>query len=158
MNGRWVGIAFAATAFALDQGTKALALSAPSLTTGVEILPLLNLVLVRNNGVSFGMLGGFAPWWVLALLGLGIVAVLSVLLWRARSRIASIALGLLIGGALGNVLDRLRYAAVTDFLDLHVAAYHWPAFNLADVAVVCGAALLLLDSFRARDERGRAEA
>ena len=98
------------------------------------------------------MFGG-APWWVLALLALAIVAALSVWLWRAQNRLVAAALGLLIGGALGNVLDRLRHGAVMDFLDFHLGVYHWPAFNLADVAVVSGVALLLLDGFRAPQEQ-----
>ena len=104
------------------------------------------------------MLSGIVPWWALVLLAFAIVAWLSVWLWRAQGRVVSAALGLIIGGALGNVADRMRFQAVTDFLDFHLGAYHWPAFNLADVAVVCGAALLILDSFRAKDERRRAEA
>ena len=102
------------------------------------------------------MFGG-APWWVLALLALAIVAALSVWLWRAQNRLVAAALGLLIGGALGNVLDRLRHGAVTDFLDFYLGAYHWPAFNLADVAVVSGVALLLLDGFRAPQEQRQGE-
>ena len=147
--GRRVGIGCASAALALDQGTKALALGTPALVDGVELLPILNLVLVRNHGVSFGMLSGVVPWWALILLSLAIVAALAVWLWRSQGQAVSVALGLIIGGALGNVFDRARFQAVTDFLDFHVAAYHWPAFNLADVAVVCGAALLMLDGFRA---------
>ena len=88
------------------------------------------------------------PWWALAALGVTIVAVLLAWLWRGHGRVLSLALGLVIGGALSNILDRARHGAVTDFLDLHLAAYHWPAFNLADVAVVTGTALLLLDGLR----------
>lgn len=153
--GRRLGIACAAAAFALDQATKALALGSPALTGGVEVLPVFNLVLVRNHGVSFGMLGGIAPWWALILLGLAIVAALAVWLWQSQSRLVSMALGLVIGGALGNVIDRLRFQAVTDFLDFHLAGYHWPAFNLADVAIVCGAALLLADGLLWEKRRGR---
>lgn len=156
--GRRVGIGCAAAALALDQGTKALALGTPALVDGVELLPILNLVLVRNHGVSFGMLSGVVPWWALILLSLAIVATLAVWLWRSQGRAVSMALGLIIGGALGNAFDRARFQAVTDFLDFHVAAYHWPAFNLADVAVVCGAALLMLDGFRASEGRRHEEA
>lgn len=148
MNGRLIGLGCAAAVFALDQSTKALALGSTALAQGVEVLPVLNLVLVRNEGVSFGMLGGVAPWWALAALGVTIVAVLLAWLWRGHGRVLSLALGLVIGGALSNILDRARHGAVTDFLDLHLAAYHWPAFNLADVAVVTGTALLLLDGLR----------
>ena len=141
MNGRLIGLGCAAAVFALDQSTKALALGSTALAQGVEVLPVLNLVLVRN-------VGGVAPWWALAALGVTIVAVLLAWLWRGHGRVLSLALGLVIGGALSNILDRARHGAVTDFLDLHLAAYHWPAFNLADVAVVTGTALLLLDGLR----------
>lgn len=124
----------------------------------MEVLPVLNLILIRNDGVSFGMLGGLAPWWALVLLALAVIAWLSVWLWRSQGRLLSVALGLIIGGALGNVVDRIRFQAVTDFLDFHLATYHWPAFNLADVAVVCGATLLVWDSLRATKQRSRAKA
>lgn len=144
MNAHW-GVVSAIMAFAVDQVSKALALSFPAVETGIPVLPVFDLVLVRNHGVSFGLLGGLAPWWSLALLNLAIVAGLVSWLWRSRNALVDVALGLLIGGALGNVLDRFRHGAVTDFLDFHVAGHHWPAFNLADVAVVCGSALLVLD-------------
>ena len=156
--GRRLGIACAAAAFALDQATKALALGSPALAGSVEVLPVFNLVLVRNHGASFGMLSGIAPWWALILLALAIVAGLSVWLWQSQSRLVNVALGLVIGGALGNIIDRMRFRAVTDFLDFHLGAYHWPAFNLADVAVVCGVALLVLDGYRAPEERRHEEA
>lgn len=153
---RRLGVVCAVAAFALDQGSKAIVLASPALATGVEALPFFSLIRGQNSGVAFGMFGG-APSWVLALLALAIVAALCVWLWRAHNRLIAAALGLLIGGALGNVLDRLRQGAVTDFLDFHLGAYHWPAFNLADVAVVSGAALLLLDGFRAPQKRRHAE-
>ena len=84
-------------------------------------------------------------------------AVLAGLGGARQTRLVAAALGLLIGGALGNVLDRLRHGAVTDFLDFHLGAYHWPAFNLADVAIVSGVALLLLDGFRAPQEQRQGE-
>ena len=157
MNIRWIGFACALAAFALDQGSKALALTSPALARGVEVLPVLNLVLVRNHGVSFGMLSGIVPWWALILLSVAIVSTFTVWLWRSHSRVVGAALGLVIGGALGNVLDRARFRAVTDFLDFHLGGHHWPVFNLADVAVVCGGALLMLDSFRATRGRNHAE-
>lgn len=157
MSGRALGLSCAVAAFVLDQGTKALALRSTALAEGVEILPILNLVLVRNRGVSFGMLGGVMPWWALIVVSLAIVAVLATWLWRAQSRVLSVALGLVIGGALSNVLDRVRHGAVTDFLDFHFATYHWPAFNLADMAIVAGAALLLLDGLHGQKREAAAQ-
>ena len=95
------------------------------------------------------MLGGVVPWWGLVALAAVVVAWLLIWLWKAPDRLTGAALGLIIGGALGNILDRLRYQAVPDFLDFHYGSYHWPSFNFADVAIFCGAALLFWDSFRA---------
>jgi len=77
---------------------------------------------------------------------LAIVAGLLIWIHRSDSRLTASALGLVVGGALGNLLDRLRQGAVTDFLDFYIGSYHWPAFNLADVAIVCGVGLLLMES------------
>ena len=153
MNSRVLGGLCAIAALGLDQSTKALALNTPELERGVEILPFLNLVRVLNDGVSFGLLGGIVPWWGLVALATGIMAWLLIWLWRAPDRITAAALGLVSGGALGNVIDRLRYQAVPDFLDFHFGKYHWPSFNLADVAIFCGAALLLWDGFRAAGDK-----
>lgn len=117
-----------------------------------QIIPLtsfFNLVLGFNTGVSFGMLqdAGLSPI-VLSVISLG--AALGLLVWlsRVQDMLTATGFGLLAGGALGNGFDRLVYGAVTDFLDFHVAGWHWPAFNVADIGVVCGAALLILDCFR----------
>ena len=153
MKGRVLGLGAVctATAFGLDQATKAMAvIFASDLAAGIELLPVLNLIFLRNAGVSFGLFGS-VPWWALTILAVAIVAVLIGWLATAQSRLVAAALGLTIGGALGNVLDRVRHGAVTDFLDFHVASYHWPAFNLADAAVVGGVALLLADGLRASE-------
>ena len=148
---RW-GIAFALAAFLTDQATKAAALAAaPDLAQGVEVLPFFNLVLAHNRGVTFGLLATDDPAgrWLLILLTGAVTAGLLVWLVRVQGRIQAAALGLIIGGALGNLVDRLRHGAVTDFLDFHVQGYHWPAFNLADSAIVLGVALLLIVDLRA---------
>lgn len=154
---RRLGVACALVVLALDQGSKALArASAGMLTGGVEVLPFLDLTLVRNPGVSFGLLG-MAPWWGLSALGLMIAGALAVWLWRAQSRWLAAGLGLVIGGAVGNVVDRLRHRAVTDFLDFHLAGRHWPAFNLADTAIFVGIALLVLSYWRPRRSAAQSE-
>ena len=147
--GRWLqGAAIAAIALALDQATKA-AVLAGALPSDGEILPVLNLVLVRNRGISFGILSGAGiPAGLFTILGVGLVALLAVWLARAADRITAVALGLMIGGALGNIIDRIRQGAVTDFIDLHAGGWHWPAFNLADVAICSGVVLLLLAGLR----------
>lgn len=114
----------------------------------VAITPFLNIVTVWNTGISFGMLnnGGYDLTYLLIGVAIAITLVLGIWLWREQGRLAMAALALVIGGALGNIIDRARLGAVFDFLDLHVAGYHWPAFNLADSCVVIGVALLIVDS------------
>ncbi|MBO6690037.1 signal peptidase II [Hyphomonas sp. GM-8P] len=143
-------------ALAADQITKAVANAySDALAGGIPVVPGFNLIFLRNDGVTFGLLGG-APWWALSGLALVVTVWLTVLLVRATSRLDAAAYGLVIGGALGNVADRLRFGAVTDFLDVYVGTWHWPAFNMADVAVVGGVGLLLLSEYRqARQARRR---
>jgi signal peptidase II len=134
--------------FVLDQATKeAVLYLADRLPTAV--MPFFNLVLVWNPGISFGMFGGdkaLEPW---ILVGLTAVISTGLMIWlvRERHRPTALALGLVLGGAVGNVVDRLRHGAVVDFLDFHIAGFHWPAFNVADSAIVVGALLLVAESF-----------
>ena len=104
----------------------------------LEVTPFFDLVLVWNQGVSFGLLngaGGSSPWWLIGLAG-AIAALLIAWLWRETRALPQAALWLVLGGALGNVTDRLRFGAVVDFLDFHLGGLHWPAFNVADSAIV----------------------
>lgn len=119
-----------------------------------EITPFFNIVLAWNPGVSFGMFGNAGEYSVeiLIALTLAISMVLAVWLMRAETRWTAWGLGLIVGGALGNVIDRFRFGAVTDFLDVHVMGYHWPAFNVADAAIVIGAGALVWESLFAGDE------
>ena len=138
------GLAAACLAFAADQASKAIVLrNAEALSGGIEVMPGLDVVLGRNDGVAFGLLGGVGPWMLVGLAAV-IVGWLFVTMMRAARGREAIAYGAVIGGAIGNVADRLRHGAVTDFLDVHVGAWHWPAFNLADVAIVCGVAGIVL--------------
>ncbi|MEL6205464.1 MAG: signal peptidase II [Pseudomonadota bacterium] len=130
-------------AFIVDQGTKALVVAnAAALKLGIPVVPGFNLIFLRNDGVSFGLLGA-VPWWGLVALALGICSWLLVLLARTGSATEALAYGAIIGGALGNVVDRVRYHAVTDFLDFYIGITHWPAFNMADVFVVSGVGVLV---------------
>lgn len=141
-----MALACAIFTFVVDQGTKSLVLAnAELIDFGIPVLPGFNLILGRNDGVSFGLLGG-APIWLLSGLALAICAWLIFLLLRTNNWIEGCAYGAIIGGALGNVLDRLRYGAVTDFLDVYIGTSHWPTFNMADVFVVGGAGFLILAS------------
>jgi signal peptidase II len=115
----------------------------------IEVTPFFNLTLGFNRGVTFGMLSSDEALgrWMLIGLALVIVAGLIIWAWRAGSRIEAASIGGIIGGAIGNVIDRVRQGAVTDFLDFHALDWHWPAFNLADTAIFCGVAALLLHSW-----------
>lgn len=139
-----LGLIAAVGAFFVDQGTKVIVVAnAGPLRDSVPVFPGFNLVFFRNDGVTFGLLGG-VPWWSLVVLALAICAWMMVLMLRTQNRIEALAYGLIIGGALGNVLDRVRYGAVTDFLDLYIGSMHWPAFNFADALLISGFAILLL--------------
>lgn len=142
----------------LDQGTKWLVLGAlldpPRI---IEVTGFFNLVLVFNTGISFGLLRGEEAWapWVLGALALAVVAGLLVWLRRQPEPPFALAVGLIAGGALGNVVDRVRFGAVVDFLDFHLGAWHWPAFNVADSAITVGVALLVLDGLFGKGRRGK---
>jgi signal peptidase II len=143
------GLTVALAILLVDQASKAIVLAL--LAEPIRVTGFFNLVLVWNRGVSFGMLGGLggsAPWLLIGL-ALAVAVALTIWLWRETRLLAGLALGLVIGGALGNAIDRVRFGAVVDFLDFHLSGYHWPAFNVADSAIVVGAGLLVLDGLRA---------
>lgn len=142
------GLLMAILIILLDQVTKWVALVGLNLAENpIIVTSFFNLVLVWNRGISFGIFNdaGAAGPWILS--GLAIAVVLGLIYWlrQAEGWLSITALGLIIGGALGNVIDRFRFGAVIDFLDFHMANYHWPAFNVADAAIFVGAGLLLLD-------------
>ncbi len=114
----------------------------------IKITPFFNLVWTGNDGVSFGMLQGLAYGkWLLSSLAFAITGFFFVWLLRTQSLWTACALGLIIGGALGNTFERLAYGHVIDILDFHVYGHHWPAFNIADSAIVSGIALLMVCEF-----------
>ena len=116
----------------------------------IEVTGFFNLVLVGNTGVSFGLFRGSGARWFLVVVSLAVVVALLVWLWRARARLIQLGVGLVIGGALGNVVDRVRLGAVVDYLDFHAFQVHWPAFNVADSAIVIGVIALVLDGVLGR--------
>ncbi|MEP3244350.1 MAG: signal peptidase II [Sneathiella sp.] len=114
---------------------------------GIDVTSFFRLVMVWNSGVSFGMFaGGETTRWVLIVLSLAICLVLVVWLARATHKLLGYALGLVLGGALGNIIDRLHYGRVADFFDVDLVFMRWPAFNIADMAIVCGVILMLVQS------------
>lgn len=150
----WFG--FAAAVIVLDQLSKWPVLARFMPGEQLEVTGFFNLVLVFNKGAAFSFLSGASGWQTLFFLAiaLGAAVAVSVLLLRAAgTRLFRLALALILGGALGNAIDRLRFGQVVDFLDFHLGAWHWPAFNVADSAITVGALLLILESFmRAGEE------
>jgi signal peptidase II len=135
----------------LDQLSKWVVQQALVYGQSIEILPFFNLVLVYNPGAAFSFLSSASGWQRELFVAIG-VAACGIIVYLLRRHAADpwfcFALSLILGGALGNLIDRVRLGAVVDFLDVHAAGYHWPAFNLADSAITCGAALLIWDSLR----------
>ena len=151
----WLGIA--AVVILFDQLSKILVVKTLGYAMPHPLLPCFNLTLIFNPGAAFGFLAWAAGWQRWAFTGLGVLATLVIcyLLRRhGQQKMFSLALAMILGGALGNVLDRLRLGHVVDFLDFHIGYWHWPAFNLADSAITVGAVLLILDELR-RVRRGR---
>jgi len=137
----------------LDQMTKWWILT--SVMTPPQRIPvtgIFDLVLVYNRGVSFGLLGGAPSWATAALIVFALLLsmALCIWMWRADSLLLGTALGFVVGGALGNVIDRFLHGAVVDFLDFHAAGYHWPAFNVADSAITIGVVILIIDSLKSK--------
>jgi len=122
----------------------------------VPILPYFNLTMVWNHGVSFGLLTD-AGIWPLVLMASAIAVVLMVWLAKSTSKLEAVALGMVIGGAIGNVIDRFRFGAVADFFDVYVGTYHWPAFNIADAGISIGVVLLLIHGLFMNKDRGENE-
>ena len=138
---------------AADQATKFVVLKQLALHESVTVTSFFNMVLVYNKGAAFSFLAGASGWQREFFIGIALAAsiwVIYLLRKHARETLFSFSLSLILGGALGNLVDRLLYGAVVDFLDFHAYGYHWPAFNVADSAITCGAVLLVWDSVRPR--------
>ncbi|MEW6765944.1 MAG: signal peptidase II [Pseudomonadota bacterium] len=142
------GLLIALAVILLDQVTKLWAVADLSYATPVPVFPGFNLTLMHNPGAAFSFLGDAGGWqrWFFLALAVGVSAWL--VMWmrslQATERWTSLALALLIGGALGNAIDRAYLGHVIDFIDLYVGGYHWPAFNIADSAITVGAILLAI--------------
>jgi signal peptidase II len=160
-----IGLLVAILLLAADQASKWWILEGLRLPEArhVPLLALgpfgLDLSMVWNRGVTFGLLSGDGPWNHLILAVLAGAIALFLLRWlaRAETRMTAVALGAVIGGAVGNVMDRLRFGAVVDFVDAHAWGWHWYVFNIADAGIVCGVAALIADAlFRRAPEAKQA--
>jgi len=153
----WVWLAWATVVLIADQFTKVLILGYYQLGDQTPVTSFFNVVRVHNSGAAFSFLAGAAGWqrWFFTVIGL-VAAVVIVWLLRAHAgqKLFAFALASILGGAVGNVIDRLLHGYVIDFLDFHWRGWHFPAFNVADSAITLGAACLILDELL-RVRRGR---
>lgn len=149
------GIIVALATLIVDQFTKywMMEIYALPMRGAVEVLPFFNLVTVWNTGISFGMFSRGDNALALTGLAVGLTTVLLVWLSRTEHSFLARGIGLVIGGAVGNIIDRVRFGAVFDFLDFHALGYHWPAFNVADAAICIGVIIILLDGFLCKDKQ-----
>src|SRR5215470_3407721 len=151
-------ILIASMVVVLDQLTKRLVAQRITLSDGIDVIPgVFRLTHVQNRGAAFGLFSESPSEWKVAMLilfSVAALAVVSALLWRNGNALnaTAIALSLVFGGALGNLWDRVATGRVVDFLDFYVGSHHWPAFNIADSAIVVGALLLLSEIFLAPQE------
>ena len=133
----------------LDLWTKSLATESLTLYRPVELTSWLNMTLAHNYGAAFSFLSDAGGWQRWLFTGLASVVTLVLMVWllrlQAGEKLTGAALGLIIGGAIGNLADRVKHGYVVDFIDVYYRDWHWPAFNLADSAITCGVILLLVD-------------
>ena len=156
MKWLWVSV----VVLLLDQCTKLLADAMLTLHQSVAVVPYLSMYKAYNSGAAFSFLGDASGWqrWFFIALAMIVIGVLVVWLRRlpAHEARTSLALSLILGGAAGNLIDRLVYGYVIDFIDVYYDSWHWPAFNVADAAISVGAFLLLLDAFSGGREKSTA--
>ena len=145
-----------------DQLTKVWILQNFALYDSTVIIPgLFNLTFLRNTGAAFGMFAGQAAWWrQLFFIGVAVVALVVILFMQRKlgpqNPMYTISLGLIGGGAIGNLIDRVLYGSVVDFLDVYIGSHHWPAFNVADSAITVGVCIFLLTQF-SEDRKAKRE-
>ena len=161
MGQRYLPFAAAVIVFVLDQITKGVIRSRLSAWEAINVVPgLFNIVHTENPGIAFGLLADLAnPWRSVLLIGLAILvlAIISAILLRsgAQNMLLRMGLALVMGGAVGNLFDRIVHGTVTDFVEVHVGEHFFPAFNVADSAITIGACLLLLDMWYSRERKSQ---
>lgn len=159
LNNPWAGFILALLVIALDQYTKMWASNELVYRVPVEVTAWFDLMLAHNTGAAFSFLASAGGWqrWFLAAVALLVSVFVAVWLTRLepQQRLLRVSLGLILGGGLGNLVDRVTLGYVVDFISWHYQSWYWPAFNIADSAIFCGAILLLWDSFTS--ESGKSE-
>lgn len=157
VNPRLAGVSAALLMLAIDQGHKFWMLNSFGIADRqpVAVTPWLDLVLAWNPGISYSLFSATSDSgrWLLLVAALAATAALSVWLWRAKTTPLALALGLIIGGALGNSYDRYAYGAVADFFYFHLGSFQWYIFNLADCGIVAGVVVLLYDTLRSNADQ-----
>jgi signal peptidase II len=152
MLSRWLAVAL--VVILLDQLSKAAISSHFNFNESLAVTPFFNLVLAHNMGAAFSFLndaGGIQRWLFIAIAIVASVWIVWLLRKHQSQKLFCFALAFILGGALGNLIDRIAYGYVVDFLDFHWGSYHFAAFNLADSAITCGAGLLIWDSFKGKE-------
>ena len=146
----WLWIS--ALVIVIDQATKRVVDTRMQLYQSIELIPCFQLTYLRNQGAAFSFLSGAGGWQRWFFIGLAIIASVFICFWLKKlersQRWEAVAWSLVLGGALGNLIDRILFGYVIDFLDVYVGEWHWPAFNVADSAITVGVVMLLLDSFK----------
>jgi len=136
----------------IDQITKRIVDTTMQLYQSIELIPYFQLTYMRNQGAAFSFLSGAGGWQRWFFIGLAVIASVFICFWLKKlnrsQRWEAIAWSLVLGGALGNLIDRILYGYVIDFLDVYIGDWHWPAFNVADSAITVGVVMLVLDSFK----------
>jgi signal peptidase II len=151
---KWLNLS--AVIILLDQLSKWIVSAQLDLYDSIAVIPSFNLVLAHNYGAAFSFLAGAGGWQRWFFTGLAIIVAVVLTVWMSRlksdAKWEAISLALILGGAIGNVIDRVLHGYVIDFIDVYYGSYHWPAFNIADSAICVGAVMLIIDSFRKKPE------
>ncbi len=152
---KWLWLA--ALLLGLDQASKLAVDKSFALYESVAVMPFFNLTYVHNTGAAFSFLSEAGGWqrWFFAALAIIMSTIMTLWLTRlkAHETLLAVSLSLILGGAMGNLIDRLAYGYVIDFLDVYYQTWHWPAFNIADSAITIGVALMLVESFKSQEEK-----
>ncbi len=152
---KWLWLS--ALAIGLDQASKLAVDKSFSLYESMAVMPFFNLTYVHNTGAAFSFLSEAGGWqrWFFAALAIVMSTIMTIWLTRLKENetLLAVSLSLILGGAMGNLIDRLAYGYVIDFLDVYYGTYHWPAFNIADSAITIGVTLMLVESFKSQEEK-----